>query len=131
MTRRGQKGCAEAAFGDLDRERLLQDAGIIRNRRKIDAAIHNATCIVNLQAEYGTFESWLDAHHPRSLDAWVRLFRETFRFTGGEITKEFLVSTGYLPGAHVETCPVFETVARRRPAWMRQDDANGGGSRRR
>jgi hypothetical protein len=32
---------------------------------------------------------------------WVKLFKQTFRFTGGEIVGEFLMSIGYLPGAHV------------------------------
>ena len=51
-------------------------------------------------AEFGSFKGWLDAHHPLSLEEWTKLFKKTFVFTGGEIVKEFLVSTGYLPGAH-------------------------------
>lgn len=39
--------------------------------------------------------------------AWVALFRKTFRFTGGEITGEFLMSLGWLPGAHVPECPQY------------------------
>ena len=48
----------------------------------------------------------------------MKLFKRTFRFTGGEIVGEFLMSTGYLPGAHAESCPVYKRVASRRPAWM-------------
>jgi DNA-3-methyladenine glycosylase I len=48
----------------------------------------------------------------------VRLFKRTFRFTGGEIVGEFLMSTGYLPGAHVETCPVYTEIAVLAPPWM-------------
>ena len=108
-----------ARFSSADRARLLADPGVIRNRLKIDAAIHNAARILDLQAEFGSFCAWLDAHHPRSAPEWVRLFRRTFRFTGGEITKEFLLSTGYLPGAHVPDCPVYEHIATLDPHWMR------------
>ncbi|MEK7381633.1 MAG: DNA-3-methyladenine glycosylase I, partial [Gemmatimonadota bacterium] len=44
--------------------------------------------------------------------------RQTFRFTGGEIVGEFLMSIGFLPGAHRPSCPVYRTIARQRPAWM-------------
>ena len=110
---------AVARFTDADRARLLADPGIIRNRLKIDAAVYNAARILELQAEFGSFRAWLDAHHPRTAPEWVALFRRTFRFTGGEITKEFLLSTGYLSGAHVESCPVYARIARLDPPWMR------------
>jgi len=106
-----------AAYDAADRERLLGDAGIIRNRRKVDAAIHNAGVVQALQAEHGSFKAWLDAHHPRSLAEWTRLFRRTFRFTGPEIVNEFLMSTGYLPGAHREDCPVHARALAHRPPW--------------
>jgi DNA-3-methyladenine glycosylase I len=89
-----------------DRRRLLADAGIIRNRLKVNAAIANAATILELRASHGSFAGWLEAHHPRSKAEWVKLFKRTFRFTGGEIVGEFLMSIGYLPGAHAETCPV-------------------------
>ena len=111
---------AVARFTDADRARLLADPGIIRNRLKIDAAIHNAARVVELQAECGSFHRWLDAHHPRSAPDWVKLFKRTFRFTGGEITKEFLMSTGYLPGAHIDSCPVYARIAKLGPPWMRE-----------
>ncbi|NIP83190.1 MAG: DNA-3-methyladenine glycosylase I, partial [Gemmatimonadetes bacterium] len=110
---------AVAAYGEPDRTRLLADPGVVRNRLKVDAAIHNARRILELRRSHGSFAGWLDAHHPRSKAEWVRLFRQTFRFTGGEITGEFLMSVGYLPGAHVETCPVYRRVVVRNPAWLR------------
>ena len=94
-----------AKYGAKDRDRLLKDAGIIRNRLKVDAAIENAQRILAIQSEFGSFRAWIDHHHPRDLDAWVKLFKKTFRFTGGQIVNEFLMSTGYLPGAHDEDCP--------------------------
>ncbi|MCU0395415.1 MAG: DNA-3-methyladenine glycosylase I, partial [Chitinophagaceae bacterium] len=108
-----------AAYGEEDKERLLQDAGIIRNRLKIEAAVHNARVVMQLQQEYGSFRQWLDAHHPLPKEAWVKLFRKQFRFTGGEIVNEFLLSTGYLPGAHQPDCPVYAHVLRTGPAWCR------------
>jgi DNA-3-methyladenine glycosylase I len=106
-----------AAYTDMDRARLLADAGIIRNRLKINAAIENARRIQGLRGEYGSFKGWLDAHHPLSFDEWTKLFKKTFLFTGGEIVKEFLQSSGYLPGAHDPECPVYWQIAKRQPAW--------------
>lgn len=99
-----------ANYSEKDRERLLSDAGIIRNKLKVNAAIHNAQQIQLLQKEFGSFKSWLDHHHPKTKDEWVKLFKKTFKFTGGEITNEFLMSTGYLPGAHVEGCEIYEKL---------------------
>jgi DNA-3-methyladenine glycosylase I len=108
-----------AKYGEKDRARLLADAGIIRNRLKVNAAIANAQKILDLRRERGSFKGWLDGHHPLSKDEWTRLFKKTFVFTGGEIVNEFLLSTGYLPGAHQKNCPVYTRVASLRPAWMR------------
>jgi len=108
-----------ARFGARDRARLLADAAIIRNGLKVDAVIANAKTVLALRKEYGSFKGWLDAHHPLDKTDWVKLFKKTFRFTGGEIVGEFLMSTGYLPGAHRESCPVYKTIARKKPAWMR------------
>jgi DNA-3-methyladenine glycosylase I len=106
-----------AAYKEADRERLLADPGIIRNRLKINAAIENAKAILLLQKQYGSFEKWLEAHHPKTKEEWVKLFRETFRFTGGEIVNEFLMSTGYLPGAHAKDCPVYPKILKAKPFW--------------
>lgn len=100
-----------AAYKEKDRERLLQDAGIIRNRLKVDAAIYNAAQILVLQKQFGSFKKWIEAHYPRPKEEWVKLFKKTFRFTGGEIVNEFLMSTGYLPGAHADYCPSGKLVS--------------------
>jgi DNA-3-methyladenine glycosylase I len=107
-----------AGFGEADRARLLADPGIIRNRLKVNAAIENAKRIQALRDSHGGFAAWIDAHHPRPKADWVRLFKKTFVFTGGEITGEFLMSLGYLPGAHQAGCPVLDRVAARKPRWM-------------
>jgi DNA-3-methyladenine glycosylase I len=126
-----------ARYGARDRKRLLADAGIIRNRLKVEAAIANARAVLGLRQTHGSFADWLDANvwtdgkaegrkggkavgsRRRTKEEWVRLFKETFRFTGGEIVGEFLVSTGYLPGAHRKSCPVYPRVLALGPAWAR------------
>jgi DNA-3-methyladenine glycosylase I len=111
---------AVAAYGQADRARLMADAGIIRNRLKVEAAIHNAQVIQGLRDSHGGFLSWLDAHHPLDKAGWVKLFKKTFRFTGGEITGEFLMSLGYLPGAHHAGCPVYAHIDALGPPWRRR-----------
>ncbi len=108
-----------AAFGSEDVTRLLADASIIRNRLKIEAAIENARRLQAIRTSHGSFLAWLDRHHPLPKPEWVKLFKRTFRFTGGEIVGEFLLSTGYLPGAHHPLCPVFQHIKERKPAWNR------------
>jgi DNA-3-methyladenine glycosylase I len=83
----------------------MRNEGIIRNAKKIDAAVENAKRILALGQP---FASWLAAHHPRSKEEWV---------TGGEITGSFLISIGYLPGAHDENCAVYRRISRLKPKW--------------
>jgi DNA-3-methyladenine glycosylase I len=107
-----------AAYGDEAMARLLADAGIVRNRLKVTAVIDNARRVLELREQYGSFAGWLDSYHPLSLEEWTRLFKRTFRFTGGEIVREFLVSTGYLPGAHEPDCPIYGIIAPLDPPWI-------------
>lgn len=107
-----------AKYNQKKIDKLLNDAGIIRNRLKISAAIENAKKIIELQKEFGSFKNWIDQHHPLSKEEWVKLFKQTFRFTGGEIVNEFLMSTGYLPGAHAQGCPVFNKIEKLKPMWI-------------
>jgi DNA-3-methyladenine glycosylase I len=106
-----------AAYTNEDRERLLADPGIIRNRLKINAAIENANTILALREEFGSFQKWLNHHHPKTLGEWIKLFKKTFRFTGGEIVNEFMMSIGYLPGAHSEDCAIYNKVLKAKPMW--------------
>ena len=107
-----------AAYKEADTARLLADAGIIRNRLKVNAAIENAKTILMLQKEFGSFQQWLAHHHPKTKEEWVKLFKKTFRFTGGEIVNEFLMSIGYLPGAHSEDCKIYRAVLKTKPMWL-------------
>jgi len=101
-----------AKYGETDFQRLMNDKGIIRNRLKINAAIENAKIILKIRNEFGSFRRWLDFHSEKinSLGEWAKLFKKNFKFTGGEIVNEFLMSTGYLPGAHSAECPVYERI---------------------
>jgi len=108
-----------ARYGARDEARLLNDTGIIRNKLKVAAAIENAKRIQGLRKSHGSFAEWLAAQHPMEKPEWVKLFKKTFVFTGGEITGEFLMSIGYLPGAHRDDCPIFKRLKEIRPPWMR------------
>lgn len=108
-----------AGYGEDDRARLLADAGIIRNRLKVNAAIENARRIQMLRVQNGSFKGWLDDQYPQSREEWVKLFKRTFVFTGGEIVNEFLMSCGYLPGAHSPDCPAYDRVVAMGAAWGR------------
>jgi DNA-3-methyladenine glycosylase I len=134
LTILAKRAAFRAAFADFDVDRvarfaaddiarLLADPGIVRNRQKIAAAIENARRIQALRLAHGSFAAWLDAHHPRSLQAWTRLFRQTFRFTGAKIVEEFLLSLGYLPGAHERDCQVFSRILALSPPWTRTGPA--------
>jgi len=111
-----------AAFDDADRARLMADAGIVRNRAKIDATIGNAAALLATAAEFGSFDAYLTsmvppppARLPPSAlsgdvpattpvsDALSRdLRRRGFRFVGSTIVYAFMQSVGlvddHLPG---------------------------------
>ena len=107
-----------AAYGEVDEARLLADPAIVRSRLKVRAVIENARRLIVIREQYGSFAAWLDAQHPLPPEDWQRLFKKTFVFTGGEIVRSFLLSTGYLPGAHDMGCPVYEKIALLRPPWL-------------
>ena len=106
-----------ALYEEADISRLLNDPGIIRNKLKVGAAIYNAKEILKLQKEFGSFGKWLDHNHPLSKEEWVKLFKKHFKFVGGEIVNEFLMSSGYLKGAHVENCKIYKVVLNLYPKW--------------
>jgi DNA-3-methyladenine glycosylase I len=115
-----------AEFGAADIARLMEDPGIVRNRLKIEAVIANARRIQELRRSQGSFHGWLEAHHPLAPGEWTRLFRQNFRFTGGLIVGEFLMSLGYLPGAHEPDCPIYLRTLALAPPWSRAIDVHSG-----
>ncbi len=114
-----------AAYKETDHNRLMSDAGIIRNRLKINAAIENAKVILQLQKEFGSFGEWLNQQHPKTKEEWVKLFKTTFRFTGGEIVNEFLMSIGFLQGAHHKKCPIYHKIIKAKPKWAGRNKGLG------
>ena len=101
-----------ANYRENEVHRLMNDPGIIRNKLKINAAVENAKVILRIGNETGSFRNWLDFHSKpnKTLEEWTKLFKKTFKFTGGEIVREFLISTGYLPGAHIPQCPIYDRI---------------------
>jgi DNA-3-methyladenine glycosylase I len=98
-----------AQYKEQDFMRLMSDASIIRNRLKINAAIHNAQKILEIQKECGSFREWINKQSETCGDdkvAWVKIFKKHFIFVGGEIVGEFLMSIGMLPGSHGAFCEV-------------------------
>ena len=103
-----------AKYGEKDLARLMNDAGIIRNRLKINAAIYNAQKLLAIQKEFGSFRTWLDMED-RTLKVesgknsgvkaqWLKIFKKNFKFVGGEIVGEFLMSIDVFPGSHGKEC---------------------------
>jgi DNA-3-methyladenine glycosylase I len=112
-----------AVFGDDDRARLMADAGIVRNRAKIDATIGNAAGLLAIAAEFASFDAYLasmvpspplrlpstatSGHVPATTpvsDALSRdLKRRGFRFVGSTIVYSFMQSVG-LVDDHVPGC---------------------------
>jgi DNA-3-methyladenine glycosylase I len=119
---RGFEPAAVAAFGSHDRDRLLADAGIVRNRQKVDATIDNAARLLAVALEHGSFAAYLAREVPGPPEALPRnasasdvppstavsdalsadLRRRGFRFVGSTIVYAFMQSVGlvddHLPG---------------------------------
>jgi DNA-3-methyladenine glycosylase I len=99
-----------AKYKDKDFKRLMNDSSIIRNRLKIHSTIHNAKQIVKIQSDYKSFRNWLRTHEKllkQDKGKWVKLFKNHFKFVGGEIVGEFLMSIGILEGSHDKKCKFF------------------------
>ncbi len=111
-----------ANYNENKIDELLQNSGIIRNKLKINAAIHNAKEVLALQKEYGSFKNWIEMNDPKTKEEWVKLFKKNFKFVGGEIINEFLMSAGYLKGAHEETCKIFDVVLLSNPNWKKHQN---------
>lgn len=113
-----------AGFGEQDRERLLADAGIVRNRAKIDATIANARALLALQAEGRSLTDlfWshaptaprtrprsfadLQASTPESVALAKALKAEGFRFVGPTTAYAAMQACG-LVDDHLVGCPVL------------------------
>ncbi len=101
-------------FDDEDRERLLADAGIVRNRQKIDATINNAQRVLEIQQELGSFDEYIwgftdsKTLRPKPASDWDNLLSTSpeseamsadlkargFKFVGGTICYAFMQAVG-------------------------------------
>ena len=119
---RGFDPAVVAAFGPADRQRLMTDAGIVRNGAKIDATVGNAQGVLTLTEAFGSFDAYLFSMVPQPparlpptavsgeipdttpvSDALSKdLKRRGFRFVGSTIVYAFMQSVGlvddHLPG---------------------------------
>jgi DNA-3-methyladenine glycosylase I len=117
-----------ASFGDADVARLLGDAGIVRHRGKIDAAINNARCATELVDEHGSLAAFVWSFEPEepsdpltrstspeSVALSKELKRRGWRFVGPTTVYAFMQAMG-LVNDHVAECFVRDEVveARRR-----------------
>ena len=84
-----------ACYGARDVARLLGDAGIVRNRAKIAAAIGNAKAFLAIQKEFKTFDAYVWAYtDPASLSRDLK--KRRFRFLGPTIALSFMEATGII-----------------------------------
>ena len=114
-----------AEMTEQDVERLMQDSGIIRNRRKIEATITNARQFLEIQKEYGSFCNYLRTYLPAGkpiINHWTTLNeipastplsddiskdmkKRGFKFFGTTICYAHLQAVGYV-NDHLEGCPL-------------------------
>ncbi|MEK7264043.1 MAG: DNA-3-methyladenine glycosylase I [Bacteroidota bacterium] len=92
-----------AAYTEKDKQRLLSDATIIRNKAKIEATLENAKRILALQKEFGSFQKFLDGI-PNDLLQCQKEMKGRFKFMGPEITRMFVMNIGKIEDTHEEGC---------------------------
>ena len=128
-----------ARFGDRDVARLLEDAAIVRHRGKIEAAIHNASRVLEVRRERGSLAAWIWGFEPPPEERPTRVTRSLlaenpttaaskrlakalkargFRFVGPTTAYAFMQAMG-LVNDHVERCPTRAEVERERAAFER------------
>jgi DNA-3-methyladenine glycosylase I len=108
---------AIANYTDIDIERLLSDSGIVRNRLKVHAAIHNAQQIIAIQREFDSFFNWIKIQRADTMNDWVKIFKKQFKFVGGEICNEFLMTIARVDGAHSPECSRYDIYRAKQFVW--------------
>jgi DNA-3-methyladenine glycosylase I len=93
-----------AAYGARERRRLLADAGIVRHSGKIEAAIVNARCVLDVRKEHGSFSKYVWGFRERGAEALSKdLKKRGFRFVGPTIVYAFMQAVGMV-NDHDENC---------------------------
>jgi 3-methyladenine DNA glycosylase Tag len=105
-----------ASLGPQEVDRLAGDTRIVRNRRKIEATVHNAETMVELARKHGTFQKYLRSHGP--FDETVADLKRQFQFLGDLGTYYFLYVVREKVPPHEEWMRTHGQGAatRRRPA---------------
>lgn len=101
-----------AAFADDDVERLMGDQGIVRNRRKIEATIHNAQAMLEPDREYEGFARYLRSQP--DYETLVADLRGNFKFVGHSGAYFFLYVVGEPTPPHEEWMAAHPPRATRR-----------------
>ena len=84
-----------AAMGPDSVDRLVQDAAIIRNRKKIEACIDNARAVQSIQRDHGSFCNWFyNVLQSDDLGELQKALRGSFKFMGPEIARMWLMASG-------------------------------------
>lgn len=84
-----------ARFGDDDAERLMAEKGIVRNRRKISATIHNAKQFQTIKKEFGSFQAYIDTLDKSNNYALViKELSKKFKHLGPSSARILLYSVG-------------------------------------
>ena len=91
-----------AKFGKEDIKRLISDSSIIRNKLKIESAIHNAKVFTQIKKDHGSFGKWLSQIDATDKNVH-KIFKQNFKFMGPEIVRMFLMSVGKIP-SHEKYC---------------------------
>lgn len=94
-------------YGEEDVERLMQDAGIVRNRKKIEAAIANAHIAERLIQDHDTLGNFM-AHLTQAGDVLMGL-QKTFKFVGPTTAESIAFATGLMPPPHDPLCWLHTT----------------------
>lgn len=111
-----------ATYGETKIEELMNNAGIIRNRRKIEASINNAICFIKIQQEFGSFNNyiWSFVNNNPIVNSWHSisevpatselsdqvskdLKKRGFKFLGSTIVYSHLQATGIIDD-HLLSC---------------------------
>jgi DNA-3-methyladenine glycosylase I len=93
-----------AKYGPRERRRLLGDAGIVRHAGKIEAAIVNARCVLDVQKEFGTFSKYVWSFAERGAEALSKdLKQRGFRFVGPTTVYAFMQAVGMV-NDHDKNC---------------------------
>ncbi|QQE80237.1 DNA-3-methyladenine glycosylase I [Alicyclobacillus sp. SO9] len=93
-----------AAMTGTDIVNLMQNAGIIRHRKKIEAAVANAQIALQLSEQHGSLSRFFELLQRKPAEEIRASLQSTFRFTGPTTAESIAFATGLLPAPHEPGC---------------------------